>query len=67
MFDFHTHTQIPTLSNASAFNNTPSSKKIVVPDALYDDWIAATNWSSTTNNIVGSIVKYSQSSIYPGS
>ena len=28
-------------------------------DALYSDRIAASNWSSTTNNIVGSIIKQS--------
>ena len=65
-FDFHTHSSVPTLSNVNAFANTPSTKEIVVPDELYDTWISASNWSSTTNNIVGSIVKYSESSIYGG-
>lgn len=35
-----------------------SDCKIVVPDALYDTWIAATNWSSST--IVSHIVKASE-------
>ena len=65
-FDFHTHSSVPTLANVNAFQNTPNDKEIVVPDALYDDWISASNWSSTTTNIVGSIVKYSESSIYGG-
>ena len=67
IFDFHNHQSVPQLGKVVAFLGTPTTREIVVPDALYDDWIAATNWSSTTYNIVGSIVKYSQSSIYPGS
>lgn len=59
LFDFRNATQVPTLSSTNAFQGTPSSKKIVVPDALYDEWITATNWSSTTNNIVSSIIKAS--------
>ena len=66
-FDFHNHQSVPQLGSVHAFLETPETREIVVPDALYDVWIAATNWSSTTNNIVSSIVKYSQSSIYPGS
>lgn len=41
----------------------PNNREIIVPDNLYDDWIAATNWSSDTNNIRTSIVKASQSSL----
>ena len=63
IFDFRKATSVPTLNNVSAFYNTPSNKEIIVPDALYDDWIAATNWSSDTNNIRPSIVKASQSSL----
>lgn len=59
LFDFRKATRVPTLSNTDAFTYTSSSKKIVVPDALYDSWITATNWSSTTNNIVTSIIKAS--------
>ena len=40
-------------------------KEIIVPDELYDTWKAASNWSSTTDNIVGSIVKASESSLGP--
>lgn len=63
MFDFRRATAIPTLQNVNAFGNTSSNKEIIVPDSLYDDWIAASNWSSTTNNIVNCIVKASQSSL----
>ena len=51
-FDFRQHTSVPTLSNTSAFTSIASDCKIVVPDALYDEWIAATNWSTYASNIV---------------
>jgi hypothetical protein len=65
IFDFRKSTSVPTLVNVDAFYNTPSNKEIIVPDSLYDQWIAASNWSSTTNNIVNCIVKASQSSLGP--
>ena len=40
--DFSHHTQVPTLGT-SGFG---SKAIIIVPDALYDEWIAATNWSA---------------------
>ena len=52
LFDFREATQIPTLSNTDAFGDTSSSKKIVVPDSLYDSWKSATNWSSYASYIV---------------
>ena len=51
-YDFRTHTSVPTLSNTDAFGSIPSDCKIVVPDALYDEWIAATNWSTYASKIV---------------
>ena len=45
-YDFSTHESVPTLANTSAFSKIPSTCKIIVPDALYDEWIAATNWST---------------------
>lgn len=53
-FDFKEHTTVPTLESTYAFLNTMGN--FVVPDALYDEWIAATNWSS----IAGRIVKASE-------
>lgn len=50
--DFSRHTFIPSLERAGAFGNTRSSLRIVVPDALYDGWISATNWSSYAAKIV---------------
>ena len=58
LFDFRTHTSVPTLSSYTAFSNLASDRKIVVPDSLYDTWIAATNWSNTT--IVNYMVKASE-------
>lgn len=42
--------KIPTLDNIQVFNNTTC--KIVVPDSLYDAWIAATNWATYADRIV---------------
>ena len=63
VFDFRKATSVPTLENVNAFTNTPANKEIIVPDELYDSWIAASNWSSSTNNIVNCIVEASQSSL----
>jgi hypothetical protein len=60
VYDFSNHASVPSLANVNAFANTSTTKKIVVPDSLYDTWKAASNWSSTTNNIVNCIVKASE-------
>ena len=64
-FDFRRNTEVPILGAVNAFQNTPTTKEIIVPDELYDDWIAASNWSSSTNKIKESIVKASESSLGP--
>jgi len=46
--DFSHCTTVPTLGNVDAFANTPNSKQIIVPDALYDDWLSASIWSNVT-------------------
>ena len=43
---------VPTLGGTSVFTSIPSDCKIVVPDSLYDTWVAATNWSTYANNII---------------
>ena len=48
LVDFSQATAVPALANINAFGNTNSTYKIVVPDALYETWIAATNWSNTS-------------------
>ena len=45
LVDFSQATAVPALSNINAFSNTNNYYRIVVPNALYDQWIAATNWS----------------------
>ena len=56
-FDFRTHTSVPTLLNYNAFSYIASDCKIVVPDVLYDEWIAAESWSDSS--VVGKIIKAS--------
>ena len=51
-YDFSTHESVPTLANTNAFSSIPSTCKIIVPDALYDEWIAATNWSTYASYII---------------
>ena len=45
LYDFRNCTRIPSLANTSALGHA-SGCQIVVPDALYDEWQQATNWSS---------------------
>ena len=52
ILDFRTHTSVPSLVATNAFYDIPSDCKIVVPDALYDEWIAATNWSTYASKII---------------
>jgi hypothetical protein len=51
-YDFSHHTAVPTLANANAFTGIPSDCKIIVPDALYDKWVSATNWSTYASYII---------------
>lgn len=53
-YDFTSHTFVPTLSSSATatFEGIPESCQIRVPDALYDEWIAAYNWSSLASHIV---------------
>lgn len=50
--DFSNCSNVIGLSNVSAFQNVPNTCKIVVPDALYDDWIVASNWSTFASQII---------------
>jgi hypothetical protein len=51
-YDFRASKSVPTLSNTNAFSNIPNDCKIVVPDALYDTWKSASNWSNYTNKTI---------------
>ena len=50
-YDFTSHTAVPTLANTNAFTSIPSTCEIRVPAALYDEWVAAANWSTHASNI----------------
>ena len=50
-YDFSKFSTVPTLGT-DAFKGILSSTKILVPSALYDTWVAATNWTIYANYIV---------------
>ncbi len=52
IYDFSQHIVVPTLSSADVFSGIPSDCEIRVPAALYDEWIAATNWVTYASQIV---------------
>ena len=52
VYDFTKNTSVPTLSSTNAFYSIPSDCKIVVPNSLYDTWIAASNWTTYASQIV---------------
>ncbi|MBO5870849.1 MAG: leucine-rich repeat domain-containing protein [Clostridia bacterium] len=51
-YDFSSATQVPTLDNKNGFNAINASCVIKVPSALYDEWVAATNWVNYADKIV---------------
>ena len=51
-YDFSYHTVVPTLDTINVFTGIPSDCKIIVPDNLYNTWIAATNWSTYASKII---------------
>lgn len=44
--DFSHHTFVPALAATNAFNGIPSDCIFKIPASLYDEWVAATNWSA---------------------
>ena len=52
MVDLSNCSTVLKLDNVSAFQNVPTTCKIVVPDNLYEDWKVATNWSSFASQII---------------
>lgn len=50
-YDFSQHTSVPTLSDANAFQYINGICKIIVPDSLANEWVAATNWSTYADYI----------------
>ena len=51
LVDMTGSTDVPWL-DPHAFENTNDTYKIVVPDSLYDTFIAATNWASIASHIM---------------
>ena len=51
-YDFSESTSVVTLGSTYVFNSYPKDCKIIVPDNLYDEWIAATNWSTYAKYIM---------------
>ena len=51
-YDFRASKSVPKALTSNAFGGIPSDCKIVVPDSLYDTWIATTNWSTYASQIV---------------
>lgn len=50
-YDFSSAIVVPTLRYTTAFTDINGICKIVVPDALYDSWRKATNWTTYANYI----------------
>lgn len=50
--DFSKCTSVPTTASVSLPTGVSENLQIKVPAALYDEWIAATNWSSFASYIV---------------
>ena len=50
-YDFSQCSGVPTLSNTNAFSGINRIAKIIVPDSLYDSWVAAANWSTYADYI----------------
>ena len=50
-YNFAQHTKVPTLGSTNVFSGINKICKIYVPDALYDEWIVATNWSTYADYI----------------
>lgn len=50
-YDFTHCSSVPTLGATNAFLGINAKAKILVPSFLYDEWIAATNWSAYADYI----------------
>lgn len=56
VFDFTSHTTIPSIQSTS-LGSTGASREILVPTSLYDSWIKATNWANYADKIIAVEVK----------
>ena len=51
-YDFSSFTNVPSLQNASAFDNIPSDCEMLIPTALFNEWSTATNWTTYAHKMV---------------
>lgn len=51
VYDFRAATSVPTLSATDGISEN-ASMLIVVPNALYDEWIEASNWATYESYII---------------
>ena len=51
IYDFSGVTAVPVLSASNGLTTISYVSAIIVPDALYDEWIAATNWVAYASKI----------------
>lgn len=49
-YDFRRAKRIPVLQNSNVFGSTTG--QFIVPDDLYDEWAAATNWTTYASRII---------------
>ena len=52
IYDFSQCLSVPTLAATNAFSNIAYDCKMVIPDALFDEWSTATNWSTYASKMV---------------
>ena len=50
-YDFSECSAVPVLSSSNGIQEKDYISAIIVPDALYDEWIAATNWAAYASKI----------------
>ena len=51
-YDFTASASVPALSSTNAFSGIPSDCQMLIPAALYDEWSAATNWTTYASYMV---------------
>ena len=57
LYDFSSHKSIPTLGSDDVFDTSAPDCQILVPSALYDEWITEPNWITYESYIVAAGVK----------
>ena len=50
--DLSNCTSVPTIATSNVFTSVDSACKVIVPDDLYDTWIADANWSAHAGRII---------------